>query len=671
MQYVSRALGYALGSLTSINPSTLLGAIDVVVVEHPDGLFNCSPFHVRFGKFQLLRPSQKKVEVIINGTPTNLPMKLGDEGEAFFVFEATNGADIPLEMAASPVLLAALSPLMLPSGADVGESLNEPSELRLDRESPPPSRSNLVVSDPPRVVVEPTTPKDSVSPPTSPPTSPRLRLAHTLTSKLQRRNIPSKVDVNGDLLLDIDGYKSNSKNIQELDETLKQLLQDELGPDVDLSQLLMEEETGELRISGLESPYASEDDAATVASGSSLPTSLAPSHYYFRTLRLTSEQLQALSLNPGENDVAFSVNKGRAVLTAKLYLWKLTVPIVISDIDGTITKSDVFGHVLTMIGRDWTHVGVAQLFADISQNGYNIMYLTARGAGQADSTRAYLKGIDQDGFKLPPGPVILSPDRTMAALRREVILKKPEVFKIACLKDLQSLYDDGSSLEMQQESRPVVDGDIHPLGETGSTQAHLARHAVLHHAEVNTPFYAGFGNRITDALLYRSVGIPSLRIFTINPNGEVHMELLELAGFKSLYVNIGEIVDHFFPPLSNGQRATSAQFNDTNYWREPLPDLSDDEDESPPAGSMASLQQVRESSLPVGEDEDDEDDEDYESSADEFYDDDDYTDEEFFEGGEEDEEDEEGEEGDEEEEEGEDDDEDNSRRMVSPRPTPQ
>lgn len=47
------------------------------------------------------------------------------------------------------------------------------------------------------------------------------------------------------------------------------------------------------------------------------------------------------------------------------------------------------------------------------------------------------------------------------------------------------------------------------------------------------PFYAGFGNRITDALSYRSVNVPSSRIFTIDSSGEVKMELLELAGYKS------------------------------------------------------------------------------------------------------------------------------------------
>jgi phosphatidate phosphatase LPIN len=41
-------------------------------------------------------------------------------------------------------------------------------------------------------------------------------------------------------------------------------------------------------------------------------------------------------------------------------------------------------------------------------------------------------------------------------------------------------------------------------------------------------FYAGFGNRITDALSYRSVGIPSSRIFTINSNAEVGFDGVEL-----------------------------------------------------------------------------------------------------------------------------------------------
>jgi phosphatidate phosphatase LPIN len=48
-----------------------------------------------------------------------------------------------------------------------------------------------------------------------------------------------------------------------------------------------------------------------------------------------------------------------------------------------------------MIGRDWTHVGVAKLYTDIVRNGY---YLTSRAIGQADATRDYPMGIKQNNY---------------------------------------------------------------------------------------------------------------------------------------------------------------------------------------------------------------------------------------------------------------------------------
>jgi phosphatidate phosphatase LPIN len=92
------------------------------------------------------------------------------------------------------------------------------------------------------------------------------------------------------------------------------------------------------------------------------------------------------------------------------------------------------------------------------------------------------------------------------------------------------------------------------------------------------PFYAGFGNRITDALSYRSVGIPSSRIFTINSNAEVRMELLELAGYKSSYIHMSDLVDHFFPPVRVGAAGVE-EFTDLRYWSLPVGEVSDSEEE--------------------------------------------------------------------------------------------
>ena len=127
---------------------------------------------------------------------------------------------------------------------------------------------------------------------------------------------------------------------------------------------------------------------------------------------------KSLDLKQGANSITFSLSSGIVACSARIFLWDCNDHIVVSDIDGTITKSDALGHVFTMMGRDWTHLGVAKLYTDIRRNGYKIMYLTSRAIGQADSTRGYLKGINQNNYQLPEGPVVMSPDRLMASLHR-------------------------------------------------------------------------------------------------------------------------------------------------------------------------------------------------------------------------------------------------------------
>ncbi|GCE98179.1 hypothetical protein ZYGM_003131 [Zygosaccharomyces mellis] len=647
MQYVERAIGSVSKTWSSINPATLSGGIDVIVVEHPDGTLACSPFHVRFGKFQILKPSQKKVEVIVNGKSTNIPMKLGDSGEAYFVFEtSTNVQGIPEELLSSPVMSAMNSPPQSPrQDNQAAEGDKSEGEFEASKKLEEPDFLDINDSE---------SGTDNSNNTGSP--LPTVSRTKTFQEKLNRRltqiHIPSKLDNNGDLLLDIEGYKPNKDKVHDTDNQLKQLLKDELGNDLDISGFVKEDSNGNIRIvnpfedhhhhqypvsppdsppmtanesalniefsgdsstlSGYTSSNTEADTNTNTNTDSKGSSSSTDGKFFIKTLRLSSEQLKCLDLTYGENDLTFSVDQGRALISSKLFVWRWNVPIVISDIDGTITKSDALGHVMTMFGKDWTHIGVAKLFSEIAKNGYNIMYLTARSTGQADSTRSYLRSIIQSGNRLPVGPVILSPDRTIAALRREVILKKPEVFKIACLNDMRSLYFDrhGHVKGEADERRHERESEKHALEEEQMSLEEME--------ERPTPFFAGFGNRITDALSYRTVGVPSSRIFTINPDGEVHMELLELAGYKSSYVFINELVDHFFPPVNNDDDDRSIRsagpgspinksidadanvesnlylrskqeekFTDVNFWREPIPALeeltdisySDDDDD--------------------------------------------------------------------------------------------
>jgi phosphatidate phosphatase LPIN len=650
MNYVRSITGSVSKGWNSINPATLSGAIDAIVVEREDGSLACSPFHVRFGKYQILRPSDKKVEFRVNGELQDYAMKLGEGGEAFFVFETS--ADIPADLQTSPIASPVSSPeqrpIELPSDTAFDDGEPEPLDLdgntmarrrgRMSMSVPashsmhddaeferpksgdwsgvhiqrantddvlPSVRDRLAKSleeaqdseqsGPLTISKEDATAWNRVTRSASPPpVSPSEALARAikLSKKLFTSNIPNKVTESGDLELDMTGYKSSEEDALRAEVVARKILSDELAGDFDIGALIGADENGNLWIysseeakaaamqktamsvlneaalhssdavsdPGYQSDSGRSDDGAEYANyrresdstlGISAPQSpekpKSETRNYAKTLRLTSDQLKALDLKPGANTMSFTVNRSKC--EAYMFYWKHDVPILISDIDGTITKSDALGHVLNMIGRDWTHQGVAKLYTDIVNNGYNIFYLTSRSVGQADTTRAYLNGVVQDTYRLPKGPVIMSPDRTIAALRREIYLRKPEVFKMACLRDIMQLFD-----------KPVH----------------------------QTPFYAGFGNRFTDALSYRSVNIPSTRIFTINSNAEVSLDVLSLNSYKTGYASMREIVDHFFPPVGLLVPAGGENYTDFNYWRDQPLDIGeftdsesgDDEDET-------------------------------------------------------------------------------------------
>ncbi|XP_051918923.1 phosphatidate phosphatase LPIN1 isoform X1 [Hippocampus zosterae] len=256
---------------------------------------------------------------------------------------------------------------------------------------------------------------------------------------------------------------------------------------------------------------------------------------YKKTLRLTSDQLVNLQLKEGPNEVVFSVTtqyQGTCRCHGTIYLWNWDDKLVISDIDGTITRSDTLGHILPTLGKDWTHQGIARLYHKVSQNGYKFMYCSARAIGMADMTRGYLHWVNERGTMLPMGPVMLSPSSLFSALHREVIEKKPEKFKIECLTDIKHLF--------------------YPNTE---------------------PFYAAFGNRATDVYSYKEVGVPLNRIFTVNPKGEVIQEHAKTN--ISSYGRLCEMVDHVFPVLLQKQGtdfACSETLNECDYWSKRQPD---------------------------------------------------------------------------------------------------
>lgn len=241
----------------------------------------------------------------------------------------------------------------------------------------------------------------------------------------------------------------------------------------------------------------------------------------------TSEQLASLNLKEGRNVVTFTFSTamlGKQQVDARIYLWKWNTHIVISDVDGTITRSDVLGQFMPMVGVDWSQIGVAHLFGAIKENGYQLLFLSARAISQAYHTRQFLVNLKQDGKALPDGPIVISPDGVFPSLFREVIRRAPHEFKIACLEDIRALFPSDCN-----------------------------------------PFYAGFGNRDTDEISYLKVGIPKGKIFIINPKGEVAVN--RRVDTKS-YTSLHALVNGMFPPMTSFEQE---DFNSWNYWRFPPP----------------------------------------------------------------------------------------------------
>lgn len=149
-----------------------------------------------------------------------------------------------------------------------------------------------------------------------------------------------------------------------------------------------------------------------------------------KTTTPTTEQIKMLNLKKGKNDIKFicrSRLSGEHVLESEIYLWDKDDKIIISDVDGTITKSDVLGQLMPIFGNDWAQPGVTELFTSIEKNGYKIIYLTARAICQSSITKTYLNNLNQNNIMLPKGPLVMSPDGLFTSFKREVIDKTPQV----------------------------------------------------------------------------------------------------------------------------------------------------------------------------------------------------------------------------------------------------
>lgn len=219
----------------------------------------------------------------------------------------------------------------------------------------------------------------------------------------------------------------------------------------------------------------------------------------------TEEQIKKLNLKQGKNEICFAIETnlgGVQILKSNIYYWPHSIKMIIWDIDGTVTKSDVLGVILPRLGIDWNHQDVIKIIDKMSFNGYKIMYLTARAIFQSDATHEFLGNLKQDDIQLPYGPIIMDPDGVFSSFKKGIIQKQQHLIKILSLLEIKSLFG-----KKDQEQH----------------------------------FYAGFGNKETDAIAYRYLGIPMNNIYIINPSSEiVQLGKKEKTSYSKLIENFEE-----------------------------------------------------------------------------------------------------------------------------------
>ena len=219
-----------------------------------------------------------------------------------------------------------------------------------------------------------------------------------------------------------------------------------------------------------------------------------------KSSKISSNYLEKFELKEGMNDIEYIVDNSS--IHSNIYLWNYYDKIVISDFDGTITRSDVFGQIGVYFGIDWTHKYIAKLYSHITNNGYKMLYITARTMYLQNSTKNSLNNINQNGFLMPAGPMMMNDTGLIDAIKTEIIDKTPQEFKIECLSKILKLF---------------------PANED--------------------PFYCGIGNKPTDQFAYEKVGINPAKIYIINEKGEITTN----NNSKTNYLLMDEKIDELFP----------------------------------------------------------------------------------------------------------------------------
>ena len=217
--------------------------------------------------------------------------------------------------------------------------------------------------------------------------------------------------------------------------------------------------------------------------------------------RQTTTTTTTTTINNDNNNNNKSDNKARDVVVARanLFVWDAKDRVVVCDIDGTITKSNVRGvwDTIVMESYRYAHDGVCGFLSNLPPP-FRILYLTSRPLDLSNTTRKFLRGLRQEAAStLPPGPLFSQNVSFGQVLLSELVWKNVHLYKTDTL--VRQLCLVFAAVQQDED-----DG-------------------------FSCPLVAGFGNTSADTMAYDRAGIPLL--YQINKSSRITRRVLSDEGY--------------------------------------------------------------------------------------------------------------------------------------------
>jgi len=357
------------------NSSDMSGCCDVIVVEDEYGARHSTPFHLRIGTFQLLHHKLAQVQVIINGQMAKEPMLVNSQGVGYFQAPFDHQSEMRTSRLPSPFRdpLRANQAKLTIFGNDIEESRSR-SMLPMQRSHNPKAREAT---------------REKQLPTKNPFVSTDNQQTALLFTKIKRflaQNDRVRISLCAHLVLPIYPesqirriFEENMVEIRKQDAELEQLLNDDRVM-LSIDGRLYDYDSGVNKLVQitLEPAQLDWEQKTEILHETSRKGSPLFSNQTKESRKPPQGFFKGLNLNVGVNQIEyrFKGNFGsETVIKCRLFYYdhQAQYRLLISDIDGTITKSDILGMV-----QSFLLTGLTQALRSFSQNW--------QGAGTESST---------------------------------------------------------------------------------------------------------------------------------------------------------------------------------------------------------------------------------------------------------------------------------------------